>query len=202
MKNLAPIVQLFTIFVLPILLLFVNIIPPKYSLYVLAAITLISIIFAYYEKWSLQDFGLHFREFKKSVVAYIIFTTVICMLTLVLAKILNKSTLENWWTYSHFQYQFLIISVAQEVIYRGFLLQKLKLLFGSVKMVILINAFLFALLHILFPNPIMSFATTFLLGVGFAGIYYRFPSLILISISHAVINFVSLLHCFVNPYCS
>lgn len=202
MRNLIPIIQLSTIFVLPVLLLFANIIPPKYSLYVLASITLISIFFAYYEKWSLQDFGLHFREFKKSVVAYIIFTTVICMLTLVLAKILNKSTLENWWTYSHFQYQFLILSAVQEVIYRGYLLQKLKLLFGSVKMVILINAFLFALLHIVFPNPIMSFATTFVLGVGFASIYYRFPNLVLISISHAVINFVGVLHCFFNPYCS
>ena len=202
MRNLTPIIQLSAIFVLPALLLFANIIPPQYSLYVLAAITLITIFFAYYEKWSLRDFGLHFREFKKSVVAYIIFTSVICLLTLVLAKILNKSTLENWWTYSHFQYQFLIISAVQEVIYRGYLLQKLKLLFGSIKVVILVNAFLFALLHIIFPNPIMSFAITFLLGVGFASIYCRFPNLVLISISHAVINFVGLLHCFVNPYCS
>lgn len=56
---------------------------------------------------------------------------------------------------------------------------------------ILTNAVLFTFLHAVFPNYLINLPLAFVGGIAFASMYYKYPNLWLIMISHAVLNFVA-----------
>jgi membrane protease YdiL (CAAX protease family) len=51
-------------------------------------------------------------------------------------------------------------------------------------------------LHVIFPNPMIGLPIAFIGGIGFAVMYLRYPSLPLIILSHALINFFVVLYGF------
>lgn len=87
------------------------------------------------------------------------------------------------------------VSIFQEVIFRGWLMPVLREKFHKFLFVVLINAVLFATTHLVFPYREIMVPGAFLVGLGFATIYYFFPNLILASIAHMSFNLL------VIPYC-
>jgi membrane protease YdiL (CAAX protease family) len=148
------------------------------------------------EKWSLKKLGLRFDNLKKCATPYLLFTLFGTLGILLLATVLKRGVVSNWWMLQHFQYKFLIVSFVQELAFRGFLIPRLKSIFVSPKAVILINALLFAFIHIVFPQPLQLLPLGMIGGIGFATIYYYYPNLLLITASHAVLNFFVVLFCF------
>lgn len=65
--------------------------------------------------------------------------------------------------------------------------------FSSPVFIILLNASLFSLMHIIYLNSYFVRPVTFIAGIGFAWIYYKYENLILISASHTVLNFVGMI---------
>jgi membrane protease YdiL (CAAX protease family) len=65
--------------------------------------------------------------------------------------------------------------------------------FRSPIFIIILNAGVFALMHVIYLNFKFVLPMTFIAGIGFAWMYYRYKNLILISVSHTVLNFVAMI---------
>ncbi|WP_136480894.1 CPBP family intramembrane glutamic endopeptidase [Cognatitamlana onchidii] len=73
----------------------------------------------------------------------------------------------------------------QELIFRTFFFKRYEALFNTSAVLIVVNAFLFALAHMLFKNTLVL-VITFLGGFLFAFSYNKIRSTLLVSIEHAV----------------
>jgi len=93
---------------------------------------------------------------------------------------------------------FVFVSFFQELAYRGFLIPKLMLLFNNPLLVILFNALIFMFVHIIYKNRLVNLSITFIMGIIFAWSYFYMPNLILITISHAILNFFGVLYGWVS----
>lgn len=195
LKTLPGIIAFFTI---PIFLIFFWIIPIEYRLWILWGYMLFILFFVIKEKWTLEEIWIHKDKLKISIISYVIFTAFIIWLIFIFAHFLNKGIQSDWYSDSHFFYIFTLSSFAQEFIFRGYLVQKLKMMWQKPIIVILLSAFLYAIVHIIYPDAIIMFALSLILGIWFSSLYYYFPNLIIISISHSIINFTAVLYCFVN----
>jgi membrane protease YdiL (CAAX protease family) len=99
----------------------------------------------------------------------------------------------NWWKNAKFLLLFIPLSVLQEVIFRGVLMNMLRRVFTNPVFIIGLNASLFALMHVIYLNSAFVLPVTFIAGVGFAWMYYKYQNLVLISISHTILNFVGMI---------
>lgn len=187
--------EMLIIFVLPVLLLYFKIIPISYRLWLTIPVTLLIIHSVVREKWSLKKLGIRIDNLRSSFLPYLTFTLVGVGIIFLFIKLTGRTYLDEYWKLYHFQGLFVLISTFQEFAFRGYLIPKLKSFISSDLKVILINSLLFSLLHIIFPNPWLMLPLAFLAGVAFSTMYKFFPNLILISISHSILNFVAVLYC-------
>jgi membrane protease YdiL (CAAX protease family) len=88
---------------------------------------------------------------------------------------------------------FIPVSVFQEIVYRGFLMPRLGSILKNNVQVVFVNALLFALLHIIYPRPEIMLSLAFVSGLVFAVLYQKYPNIVLISITHAILNFVAVM---------
>ena len=194
--KLKALLQIIVIFVLPVVLLMTGIVSVDRRLWVLLVFSLIVLFTVIREKWSWQNLGFGDKSFKKSLIPYLIFTCLVLFVIILIVKLSERSILRNWWQYPHFLFMFIPISFLQEFTYRAFLIPKLKILFKSGVWVVLINAMLFAFSHLIFPDLQIALPMAFIGGLGFAFMYYKYPNLILVSLSHMVLNFTTVLYTF------
>lgn len=201
---LISILEIFAIFVLPIILLLGNWLPlgQRYLLAIPVSMFILQALFR--EKWSLKKLGIRMDNFKGSIIPYSVFTLVGLMIIVILAKIFDRQITETLFTHPHFKYAFLITSFFQEFAYRGYLVPKLETLTNSVPLQVTVNALLFSALHYFFPQPEFVLPATFILGVALTLIYKCYPNLLLVSLVHSIFNFVAVMFCFasMNTSCS
>lgn len=104
------------------------------------------------EKWNYEEMGLRHDNFKKAIPFYLFFTIIGIILLFLISHKLNipslkdKSYIIQTWIF------FIPISVFQEFAFRSFLISRLKILYTNNLVIILINAILFTLIHIIYPN--------------------------------------------------
>jgi membrane protease YdiL (CAAX protease family) len=96
-----------------------------------------------------------------------------------------------WWMNRKLLALFVFVSVFQEFAFRGFLIPVLGKIFHRNFAIVLINAVLFAGMHSIYSFPIIALPVAFVGGLVFAGLYIKYPNLILISIMHCILNFVA-----------
>jgi len=145
---------------------------------------------------TLKDLGIRADNIIESTMAYAIFTIAGILLILVISNVLKRKPQPDFFKNNHFIYVFILVSLAQEFMFRGFLFPKLETIFSQSIIIILINAILFTLMHSIYSDDWKSLAMIFLGGICFAGIYLVYPNLIMITISHAVLNFIAVLYNF------
>ena len=142
-------------------------------------------------------FGMQKKLLKKYLRPYIIFTLImLCLIAASGEYILKTEEVRKWWTHSHFLYMFFVVSFFQEIAYRGYLVPALGKLSSNIPMVIFANALIFTLLHTIYPNPMIGLPMAFMGGIAFCLMYIRYPSLPLIILSHAALNFCAVLYGF------
>lgn len=190
--------QTFVIFILPVLLLYFKILPVNWRMILLS----VSCIFIYgiihHEQWTHEEMGLRLDNFKKALPFYLIYTAIAFILLFLIAwkfqmpDIDSKFEIIKSWAF------FVPISLAQEFAFRSFLMPRLKAVFQNGFMVILINAVLFTLIHIIYPNLGIGLPLTFISGFFFAWLYLKYPNFLLVSISHAILNITAILLGFFN----
>jgi membrane protease YdiL (CAAX protease family) len=184
------------LFILPIVLIKLEILPIAWRFPLLYTMVGIVFVIVLSEKWTLKDLGIRLDNIRESMIPYIVFTILGLGFIYLLAVVFDREPALSRFTLEGFSLLFIPISIAQEFIYRSYLLAKLGKLVKSPTIAILLNTALFALLHIIYPNPIMLLPVGIVAGLGFAWIYYRYPNLILISISHMILNYAITSFCF------
>lgn len=188
--------QVFFIFVVPIFLLVFGVVPVAYRMIVLSVAMLMMYGIIQYEKIPDSNMGLGNKNFKKSILPYFVFTILGLFALEYLAKEFNLEGVDVWYKSIHLLYLFIPVSLLQEIAYRGFLFHKLRVLSHKRWVVIGLNAILFTLIHMIYPDPELMIPLAFATGIGFAVMYEFFPNLILISIAHSILNFYAILHGF------
>jgi membrane protease YdiL (CAAX protease family) len=186
-------VQIFLIFVLPVAVLYFKILPADWRVILLA----ISALFIYgiirHEHWTHEDMGIRHDNFKKALPFYFFFTVLSIGALFLLDHKVNMPDINTKIFFIKTFIFFLPISFFQEFIFRSFLMPRLKEIFRSNFTVIFLNAVLFALMHIIYPNLGIGLPLAFVSGIFFAWLYLKYPNLLLISLSHAILNATAVL---------
>jgi membrane protease YdiL (CAAX protease family) len=158
---------------------------------VLAAATLLVCAVMYGEHWMLAALNMRLDNLGVALLPYAAFTALGIIVLAGTMKMLGlPASAAN--PYVLFFAWSLPIGAVQEFLYRGFLMRELHRLYASITVVIIINALLFMMLHILYNPPFLILPLTFLAGLGFAWMYEKYPNLFLIALSHGVLNFFAL----------
>ena len=176
--------------IIPVLLLVSDLIPLNLRGAVLIGVLVISIIWTVKSKMSMKNLGFRTDNLKKSLMPYTAFTLLGVIGLFFLAVFLNKQHLDNWWTYPHLQWAFIPISVIQEFVYRSFAQTKLQRV-SKPYWAILTTALLYSGMHILWKDPLVIIMT-FIGGLGWGYLWYKYPNFYLISASHSILNFLAI----------
>jgi membrane protease YdiL (CAAX protease family) len=187
--------QIILVFILPIFFIQSGYVLPTDRVYVLVALVTILTIILFIEKWRLPLLGVH-PITKKHLLAYTIFTLIGVLVIIGFGDQIGQVRLVQWWHYPHFIYLFFVVSFFQEVAYRGYLIPALGKLSSTPAWIILANTVLFTLLHTIFPNQLVGLPLAFVGGIGFSVMYLKYPNLVLIILSHAILNFFAVLYGF------
>lgn len=185
------IVILCVLFILPVGLWYFKIIPFKYRFHTLAVIGIFILAIVIVKGWGVQTLGLQGNVVRDYAVPYALFTIFAGLALFIFAKLSKHKGTERWWRKGHFLYGFVLFSALQEFVFRGFLVPELQSIISVAWLVILVNALLFTWMHVIYSDDLKVLLMIFLGGIGFAAMYVYFPSLILVSISHMILNFIA-----------
>jgi membrane protease YdiL (CAAX protease family) len=188
--------QIFFIFILPIALLVFGIVPMAWRMVVLCVAMLFMYGVIQKEQISDEVMGLKNKTFRKALIPYLLFTFVGVFVFVRLSGVLAINPNIVWWQSMHFLFLFLPVSLLQEIAYRGFLFPKLQELSQKWWVIIGMNTILFTFLHVIYPMPNIMLPVAFFSGLALAVMYRYYPNLLLISFSHAILNFIAVLHGF------
>mgnify|MGYP005857259377 CR=1 FL=1 len=193
MAILKLLTEVFVIYYLPVLLILFNIIPFEFRFGMLVIITSILIVYSLIRKKSLKSLGIRLDNLKQSLILNLSYSAifVLLMLTLYYLNMIREPTLPKWSMF--FLFYVFISSPSQEFLYRSYLFN----LFDHYKIKsnytrVLFSSFTYAFLHLIYLD-FTTFLTPFLIGIGWGIIYQKYPNLIGVSISHAILGVVSIL---------
>lgn len=184
--------QILYLFLIPVLLIYYNIISDNFRVLLLLIVTVLMYGIARYEKWNHEDFGFK-KDWIKDFWPYFIFTIIGIIFLLIAEEFEIGKPFLNWWKNAKFLLLFIPLSVMQEIVFRGVLMNMLRRAFSNPFFIIILNAAVFALMHVIYLNSAFVLPLTFIAGMGFAWMYYKYKNLILISISHTILNFVGMI---------
>lgn len=187
------IAQIFIIFILPVLLLYFNILPISWRMLLLAINSLIIYGIIRREEWTYEEMGIRNDNFKKALPFYLSFLVVGVIALFFIDHKLNMPDVETRNYIIRTWIFFIPVSFFQEFAFRSFLIPMLRKLYDKNYLIILINAVLFTLLHVILPNLGIGLPIAFASGVFFAWLYVKYPNLVLISLTHSVLNIIAVL---------
>lgn len=183
--------QILYLFLIPILLLYYKVITSNYRIILLLLVAILLYGVTRYENWTNKDFGIQ-KDWTKYFWHYLIFTIIGVAFLVILEELEIGTPFFNWWRNAKFLILFIPLSIAQEIIFRGILMDMFRRVFSNPVFIILLNASLFSLMHIIYLNTFFVIPVTFIGGIGLAWMYYKYENLILISASHTILNFVGM----------
>lgn len=185
-------VQILYLFIIPVLLLYFKVLSGNYRFIMLFGVALLLYGIVKSDHWSYSDLGIK-KKFMEGFVPYFLFTIGGVFFLIWLSAIVPHKPFLNWWGNVRFLLLFIPVSVLQEIIFRGVLMNMLRRAFSSPIFIITLNACIFALMHVIYLNSVFVLPMTFIAGIGFAWMYYRYQNLLLISASHTILNFTAMI---------
>ena len=182
------------IFILPVVLIYLGVINMEWRVLILFICALLISGIIRHQRWSKDKLGLVPIN-KQALFEYTLFTILGVLGLVLFARYFSFAPIDitDWnesWRLILF---FIPLSVLQEIAYRGYLSARLRELFTSRAHRILINTGLFALLHIIYPLPALLLPIVIIGGLFFAWLYERHSNLVLISMSHSILNFTAVM---------
>ncbi|HLP86525.1 MAG TPA: type II CAAX endopeptidase family protein [Candidatus Paceibacterota bacterium] len=184
--------QILYLFILPVLLLYFKVLPGDFRFIMLLGVALLLLGIIRYNHWTYKDMGIE-KNFMKDIIPYSLFTVGGVLFLIWLSNVVPHEPFLNWWKSARFLLLFIPLSVLQEIIFRGILMNMLRRAFSNPIFIIGLNACVFSLMHVIYLNFVFVLPMTFIAGVGFAWMYYRYGNLPLISISHTILNFTAMI---------
>ncbi len=187
------IAQIFLIFILPVALLYFKILSYDWRMVLLLIDSLVIYGIIRHENWTYEDLGLHHHNIKKALPFYAFFTVLGLIALFVIDHRVNMPDVETRIFFIKTFAFFIPISFFQEFAFRAFLIPRLREISKNNYIIIFSNAVLFTLIHIIYPYLGISLPIAFVSGIFFAWLYVKYPNLLLISISHMILNVTALL---------
>jgi membrane protease YdiL (CAAX protease family) len=184
--------QILYLYIVPVHLLYFGVIPPQFRVLMLFGVALLLYGIVKQARWTYQEMGIQ-KDFLKDILPYTLFTVGGVAFCIWLASVVPHEPFLKWWENKRFLILFIPLSVVQEVVFRGVLMRLLRKAFVNPIFIITLNAFLFALIHVIYLHSIFVLPFTFIAGVGFAWMYYQYPNLVLVSVSHTILNFTAMI---------
>ena len=184
--------QILYLYIVPVLFLYFKVLPGNFRFVMLLGVAILLYGIIKYDRWTYSDMGIR-RDFMKDILPYFLFTVGGVFFLVWLAQVVPHSPFLNWWSNVKFLLLFIPISILQEIIFRGILMNMLRRAFISPIFIILLNAFVFALMHVIYLNSVFVLPMTFIAGIGFAWMYYQYENLPLISFAHTILNFTAVI---------
>lgn len=181
------------VFIVPIVLLNTGSIPLQFRVPMLVGLVSALFILLIKEKWTFRMLGFKHTTTWKEVLAYTLVTALGVIAISQLGEKIGYEELADWWKRPHFLYLFFVVSLFQEIAYRGYMIPALGKLFSSPVRIIVLNTVLFTFLHSIFPPYFINLPLAFVGGITFSILYMKYPNLLLIVISHSILNFVAVL---------
>lgn len=142
-----------------------------------------------------KEYGFRIDNITEALVPYILLLMLFVPLLLIF-KFWEDSLLSLYRSMYPVFYLSILGSILQEILFRGWLMYKLRKIFNSPFKVIFISASLFALMHLFIPLQHIFIPISFIIGVGFATVYYYYPNIYLASLVHVIINLVVPIGCY------
>ena len=161
--------QILYLYVIPTLLLYYGVIPEQFRILMLFSVSLLLYGIVKRAEWTFNDLGIR-KNFMKDIVPYTLFTISGIGFILWISKItpgIEGREYYEWWEDARFLLLFIPISVLQEVVFRGILMRLLEKAFSNPIFIIILNASVFALIHIIYTNTTLVLPLTFIGGIGF-----------------------------------
>lgn len=186
-------VQIFLIFVIPVYLLYYEVVASNWRLFFLCLSALLIYGIVRHEKWSYRDLGLRSDNLIKSIIPYSIFTALSLIILFTIAYIFDIKYEKTTEIIIKHLILFLPISFFQEFAFRSFLIPRLEMLLNKKYQIIFVNTVLFTLIHLIYPDLAIMIPVSFIGGIAFAWIYMKYPNILLISIAHGIINLTAVL---------
>ena len=147
--------QVVALYVLPMLLIVTDAVPAAYRYWLFGIGMAIPLLEMIVGRWLPRRIGLRVDTLMPYFLPYLAFTTVLTVGLLLLAQLLGKVPAGHpldWWNPSLIL-TITVLSFLQEVCFRGYLLEKLAIVFDQVSLRVLVNALLFAWMHVIYPDP-------------------------------------------------
>ena len=179
--------EIAVLFVAPVLLIKLYRGTPRFRLLLFVAALLGIVAVGLIHGLTLYQMGFRLDTALQATILYVPFT-VLSMLCLLLFAVALGAKQQKPWKYDPFFVPAaLLLSAGQQLVYQGVLLQLLLLQY-STGVAVVVTAFLYAFLHILFPRPLFNLAFTFVGGLVFAWIYVVEPNFLVASVAHTILN--------------
>lgn len=188
-------------FSLPGVLMYSGIIPLLWRFHVWSLGLAMIVVIVTAQRWSLSSLGIRVDNLRECWRPYLLFTLAGILTIIVIAEALGRSPRLLPWTDPYFRVVLFPLCALQEFVFRGYLLPRLKAVCSSSTLVVLWSAFLFSVVHIIYPDPQIILPMLFAGGIGFAAIYNRYPNLLLVTLSHVALNLTVVMYCFVSFGC-
>lgn len=144
----------------------------------------------------IRELGIRIDNLNNGLVPYTLLTIALSLGSLIFLRIFGNNLIGLWHQLYPTPLILILIAFLQELFFRSILISKLKSRFSNVFVVILLDAVIFALAHIIFPFRELLVPGAFFVGIGFATVYYYRPNFFLASISHSVLNLIIIPICY------
>jgi hypothetical protein len=173
---------------LPILLIWFDVIPFTFRFHVLAAVLFTFVLFGLYRGYGLNEVGITLNHLRKSMLA----NTLFCAAGGLGVYLVFLGGFQMPREHSHSLTSFLlyiaVLAPVQEFIFRGIMFAEMKRCrIADPRIMLLISTVSFSFLHIIYDYPPLLLIT-FISGLAWGMMYLRWPSLLGISISHALLG--------------
>ncbi len=192
MQKEIVLLQILYLFIIPTLLLYFKVLPGNFRFMMLLGVAMMLLGIIKHAKWTHSDIGIT-RDFLKDIIPYSLFTVGGVFFLIWLAQVVPHNPFLEWDDNIRFLLLFIPLSILQEIIFRGVLMNMLTCAFKSPIFIITLNALVFAMMHVIYLNSIFVLPMTFIAGVGFAWMYYQYKNLPLVSVAHTILNFVAMI---------
>ena len=186
------IIIVFLTYILPVLLVFLEIIPFSWRFYVLILAAIMVVAIAYLYRFSPVELGFTNNNSEKSLQA-IALPTLIFTGLMFIYYLTHGSRLDN----SAYQWLFYLFFVAisspiQEFLYRGFLFAIFKRAKFTTWVQIILSTLLYSFVHLIYRD-IPTLVFTFIIGIIWGWNYAKFGNLYSVIISHSLLGAIAIL---------
>lgn len=128
---------------------------------------------------------LNFENFRSAITTYFAFT-VVAVLTLWMLQ--TYLVFPDWLKDDEVVTFLLVHALIQEIVFRTYLVSRLKLFITKPVPLALVSGLIFASAHAILPDAFVVVLLTFIAGTIWSYLYFKFPNLLFIVISHVIIN--------------